>query len=149
VAKKLLGCLDVYSGVVQISCIVVTKNMGEIGAVAGGIVGSIVLLAITRGMDLRAVITVQSVTLVVLLLFCFFREKMPKLHVHNQIVKCGIGLLGTFSSFLGIGGGPINVAALSLVLNIELKDDARISIFVILFSQIAGLIMKSASGMIQ
>lgn len=121
-----------------------------IGAVAGGVLGSVIFSIIIKTLDSQVVTTVQSIILIILLVFCIFHGKLPKVQVQNPIIKGTIGLLlGTFSAFLGIGGGPINVAALRLVLNIELKDAAKISIFVILFSQIAGLIMRGASGMIQ
>lgn len=120
-----------------------------IGAVGGGVLGSVLLSMLTKGLESNVVTTVQSIILIILLVFCIFHEKLPKTQVQNPVVKGGVGLmLGVFSSFLGIGGGPVNVAVLWLVFNIELKYAARISIFIILFSQIAGLIMKGASGMI-
>ena len=57
-------------------------------------------------------------------------------------------LLGLFSSFLGIGGGPINVAVLFILLGFSLRNAAKVSVFIILFSQIAGLITKSIGGLL-
>ncbi len=60
-----------------------------------------------------------------------------------------VGLtLGMLASFLGIGGGPINVAALCVFMGTELRLSARISVFIILFAQFAGLITKAVTGMV-
>jgi len=55
-------------------------------------------------------------------------------------------MLGMFSAFLGIGGGPINVAVLCILFGFDLRNSARISVFIILFSQISGLIVKGMNG---
>ena len=49
-------------------------------------------------------------------------------------------LLGTLSTFLGIGGGPINVALLIFLFNFDAKKAAIYSIASILFSQLMKLI---------
>ena len=52
-----------------------------------------------------------------------------------------IGLvLGLMSSFLGIGGGPINLAVLSFFFSMKTKEAAINSLCVILLSQIASLV---------
>ena len=50
------------------------------------------------------------------------------------------------SSFLGIGGGPINVAVFVVLFNLKLRDAAKVSVFIILFAQIAGLVTKAING---
>ncbi len=119
-----------------------------IGAVCGGVIGSVLFSIVTKEYDLGSVTLVQSIILIILMVFCFLQEYLPKIQVRNFVFRGIVGLLlGLFSSFLGIGGGPINVATLRLVFNIEIKEAARISIFVILFSQLSGLAIKGASGM--
>ena len=44
-------------------------------------------------------------------------------------------LLGLVSSFLGVGGGPYNVAMLFLLFSMEAKTAAKNSIYIIVFSQ--------------
>ena len=52
-----------------------------------------------------------------------------------------IGLvLGLCSSFLGIGGGPINLVVLFFFFSMDTKTAAQNSLYIILFSQITSLI---------
>ena len=52
-----------------------------------------------------------------------------------------IGLaLGIMSSFLGIGGGPINLVVLGYCFSMDTKTAAANSLYIILFSQIASLL---------
>lgn len=54
---------------------------------------------------------------------------------------CGIGIvLGIFSSFLGIGGGPINLVVLFFFFSMNTRTAAQNSLYIILFSQIASLV---------
>lgn len=53
-----------------------------------------------------------------------------------------IGLaLGMMSSFLGIGGGPINLVVLYFFFSMDTKTAAANSLYIILFSQIASLLI--------
>ena len=62
-------------------------------------------------------------------------------HVTNPLAILFAGfLLGTAASFLGIGGGPINVAFLTLFFSFSMKDAAVYSVAVIFFSQCSNLI---------
>ena len=52
-----------------------------------------------------------------------------------------IGLaLGVMSSFLGIGGGPINLVVLYFFFSMDAKTAAANSLYIILFSQLASLL---------
>lgn len=56
----------------------------------------------------------------------------------SRLVCGAIGLvLGVMSSFLGIGGGPINLVV--LFFSMDTKTAAENSLYIILFSQIASL----------
>ena len=60
-----------------------------------------------------------------------------------------IGLvLGLLSAFLGIGGGPINLAVLYYFFSMDTKTAALSSLYVILFSQSASFISTVARGAI-
>ena len=62
-------------------------------------------------------------------------------NVKNPIAILLSGLLlGTAAAFLGIGGGPINVAFLTLMFSFTMRDAAVYSVAVIFFSQCANII---------
>lgn len=50
-------------------------------------------------------------------------------------------LLGIMSSFLGIGGGPINLVVLYYFFSMETKTAAQNSIYIICLSQISSLLL--------
>ena len=118
------------------------------GAVLGGILGSVIFAAIKGSLNANSVTIVQSSIIIVLLIFCLLYSKLPRFSVDSLL---GQGLLGMFlgmlSSFLGIGGGPINVAILFVLIGLEIRDAAKVSVFIILFSQTSGLIAKATNGM--
>ena len=119
------------------------------GSVVGGIVGSALLSRLISSIDANTVTAVQSMILFVLLLICLFYHALPHRHVKSPVIIALIGAaLGMFSSFLGIGGGPINVAVLGIFLSLELRKSARASVFIILFSQAAGIVTKAATGVL-
>lgn len=83
---------------------------------------------------------VQSACLMVItagtLVYTILRDRIPSLHVENPAIICALGLaLGLMSSFLGIGGGPINLVVLFYFFSMEIKPAAQCSLLVILFSQ--------------
>ena len=58
-----------------------------------------------------------------------------------------IGLcLGLMSSFLGIGGGPINLVVLYYFFSMETKPAAQNSLYIILLSQTASLLFTIVRG---
>ncbi len=118
------------------------------GAVVGGVLGSVVFSVIKKGLEPEIVTIVQSAIIIILLLLCLAYKKLPRYHIESFIGQSLIGLiLGMLSSFLGIGGGPVNVAILFLLLSMEIRDAAKVSILIILFAQTSGLIMKAANGL--
>ncbi|KKY00539.1 membrane protein, partial [Paraclostridium benzoelyticum] len=82
----------------------------------------------------------QSIIIIILLIsvFLYMRNKDNiKSYKINNILAIGLlGLfLGAISAFLGIGGGPINVAAFTILFSMTANEAARNSILVIFFSQ--------------
>ena len=68
------------------------------------------------------------------------------MQIKNKLVCVIIGfILGVSSSFLGIGGGPVNIVILSFFFSTQAKETARNSLFIILFSQLTGLITTFAT----
>lgn len=121
-----------------------------LGAMLGGNLGSTLFSALLAIMDAETLGFIQSISLVGLLLLVLANVniKHKNLEVKNKIMTFLIGmLLGVLSSFLGIGGGPINVAVFMFFFSIEMKTATVYSIATILFSQGSKLItIASTTG---
>ena len=99
----------------------------------------------------RIVGAVQAIVLGILvlgtLLYVLNKSRIKTRNVSGTVVPVLIGLfLGICSSFLGIGGGPMNLAVLYYFFSMSTKQAAVNSILIILLSQIASLIMTIVSG---
>lgn len=120
-----------------------------IGSFVGGIVGKSLFHYIVSLIDLSEIVTViQAVILgglmVLIYIFVKYRHKMIIYQVENIIVIFIIGLiLGIIAAFLGIGGGPFNVAILFLLFSMNAKESALNSIFIIFFSQLSALLLTA------
>jgi uncharacterized protein len=116
-----------------------------IGAVLGGIAGQRLFQAIKASSPYpNRVGAIQSACLVLMTagtLAYTLRKRSIKTHSVSGPPACvSIGLaLGLASSFLGIGGGPINLVVLYYFFSLETKSAAQNSLYVILFSQIANI----------
>lgn len=128
-----------------------------LGAVAGGIIGGMLFDFIKDGVGNNALITlIQSIVLIILLILVIIymlklkgQEKYT-LHVKNWAITFVIGLfLGFISSFLGIGGGPINVAVLCLFFAMDMKQASVGSLMVIIFSQSSKIVQSLIKGQLQ
>lgn len=88
---------------------------------------------------------VQAIALGVItlgtLLYTINKSRIQTRVTHNKLACVIIGLLlGLMSSFLGIGGGPINLVVLGYFFSMDSKTAAANSLYIILFSQIANLL---------
>ena len=115
-----------------------------IGAAVGGIVGK-QLFDIVKDAGGSAVSVAQQVLMILLtlgvLVYTMNRPRIRTLDVKNGAACVIIGLaLGVLSSFLGIGGGPINLAVLYYFFSMDTKTAALNSLYVILFSQAASFL---------
>ena len=123
-----------------------------LGSVAGGIVGQAMLTAIIEWLDANSKVTaVQNSALAILIIAVFLymlnKSKIRTLGIVNIFVVVIVGIfLGIISSFLGIGGGPINVALLILIFSFDIKTATICSIITILFAQISKLFSVALSG---
>lgn len=112
-----------------------------IGSIIGGVIGQKVMTLLTSSrININIINNVQSVMLIILLLIVFMYMKNKssiKTYNINNITLVGLlGLfLGAISAFLGIGGGPMNVAAFTILFSMSANEAARNSIIVIFFSQ--------------
>ncbi len=146
--------------VLSMSCYSVSKNIlsGDnqvdfrigtplaIGAAAGGVIGK-QLFSIIKAMfaNPNTVGSIQAACLAVItlmtLIYTLLKKRIPSYHFKGIGICIAIGLvLGVFSSFLGIGGGPINLVVLFFFFSMDTKTAAQNSLYIILFSQITSLV---------
>lgn len=146
--------------VLAMSCYSVTKSLRAkekavdmktgtplaIGAAIGGVAGKVIFNLIrSQSGNPDTVGAVQSVCLMIVtigtLIYNLKKSGIKTYQVTNAIACVCIGLvLGIMSSFLGIGGGPINLVVLSFFFSLDTKTAAANSLYIILFSQIASLL---------
>ena len=122
-----------------------------IGSAVGGIVGKLVFDVIKKATGNDGIVgTVQSVVLVLLtafvLVYVLNKHKIKTLKSSSNILNVIIGLLlGIVSSFLGIGGGPINLVVLYFFFSMDTKTAAINSIYMIFFAQSTSLLFSLLS----
>lgn len=118
----------------------------SIGAAFGGIVGKWIFSYIAfLSLDKNRVGAVQAACLLIVtigaLVYTVFRKKIRTYTIRAASACMLIGLfLGLLSSFLGIGGGPVNLVVLFYFFSMPTKMAAENSIYIIFFSQITSLI---------
>lgn len=115
-----------------------------LGSVGGGLLGNYLFnYALSVSSTPNTVRGIQSAILAVFLVcvIIFVSGNFKTFNVKNPIAILLSGLLlGTAAAFLGIGGGPINVAFLTLMFSFTMRDAAVYSVAVIFFSQCANII---------
>ena len=113
----------------------------SVGAVIGGILGSKLfdyLLGIFNNNMLKSL---QGCILLVISVIYINIKNAKSFKITNPICIAVVGLtLGFIASFLGVGGGPINVAFVVLFFSMTVKEAAIYSVGTIFFSQLSKLI---------
>lgn len=123
-----------------------------LGAAAGGLAGKELFSYVkSLSADPNRVGAVQAACLMVVtlgtLVYSIYKSKVRTYHIKNAGICVVIGLfLGFLSSFLGIGGGPINLVVLFFFFSMNTKAAAENSLYIIFFSQAANLISGIAAG---
>ncbi len=123
-----------------------------LGAAVGGVVGKEMFSAVKAFFNGSPMVGgVQAVALGIItlgtLLYTVNKSRIKTRTTSNKLVCLVIGLLlGIMSSFLGIGGGPINLVVLGYFFSMDTKTAAANSLYIILFSQMASLIATLISG---
>ena len=123
-----------------------------LGAAFGGVAGKWLFSLISSlSPDKDKVGAVQAACLFVVtlgtLLYTLYKDKIRTYQVTAPAVCVAIGLvLGILSSFLGIGGGPINLVVLFFFFSMSTKTAAENSLSIIFFSQIASLVSSLLTG---
>lgn len=123
-----------------------------IGSAIGGVIGKSIYSSIKNasanpevvgGYQAMALLAAVFLTL----LYTVNKAKIKGMQLKNPVALLILGFaLGTLSSFVGIGGGPMNMAVLYFFLSMSTKVAAQNSLYMILISQTAGLIMTFVQG---
>lgn len=118
----------------------------SVGSIAGGLIGKVLFSFFLKMFSCEWYICLMQSALLTGMLFTVMvlfnhpdRYAVRRELNCFQIVIIGL-LLGMISSFLGIGGGPLNVPLLTILFAMDAKVAALHSIVIIFFSQIAALV---------
>lgn len=116
----------------------------SVGSLAGGLLGENIFNYATKSLDNHFVKIIQAlilgITLILILIYTINKNKVKKYKIESKLSIFFVGVfLGSISVFLGIGGGPLNVATLMLLFSLEMREATVYSIATIFFSQISKL----------
>ena len=123
----------------------------SLGSVVGGYIGQWMLSAIVSGVQAQGLVTVVQNGLLAVLILCVYLYMKHKANIRGlQLSGVPVSLaagcfLGICSSFLGIGGGPINVALIIYLYSVSTKMATVCSLMTILFAQISKLVTVALS----
>ena len=128
-----------------------TSTALAIGAVAGGLLGQSLFDHLMEFFgNERLIGAIQSIILTIIMILVFLyvckKDNIKSKKIDNIFISLIIGLvLGMTSAFLGIGGGPANVAVLFYFFSMNAKEAAKNSLYIIIFSQLASLFLALGS----
>ena len=124
-----------------------------IGAALGGVAGK-ELFGLIKSMFANGEMVggVQAIALGIItigtLLYTVKKSQIHTIQIRNRLFCTVVGLLlGIMSSFLGIGGGPINLVVLGYLFSMDSKTAAANSLYIILFSQLASFVSTLITGL--
>lgn len=129
-----------------------TSTLLAFGAVIGGVTGKhgFQMLKESAGNEALIGMVQASILLAITvgtLVYTILKSRVKTKQYKSKGVLVLVGLiLGVMSSFLGIGGGPMNLIALEYFFSMRTKEAAFNSIYIIMFSQIASLIQIFLTG---
>ncbi|NMC34153.1 MAG: sulfite exporter TauE/SafE family protein [Veillonellaceae bacterium] len=121
------------------------------GGVIGGIGGKALLNTALQSIHSDQLVgATQSLMLLFITIgvFAFIRSKssITTQKNNNCMISALIGMqLGLISSFLGIGGGPLNLGVLYYFFSMDAKTASINSLFIIFLSQLANLVYSISS----
>lgn len=116
-----------------------------VGAAFGGMLGKWLFSFLSsQNMNKDKIGAIQAFCLFIItlasLVFTLLKTKIHTYRISNPIFCIMIGaFLGIMSSFLGIGGGPINLVILFFFFSMSTKVAAENSLYIIFFSQLTSL----------
>lgn len=115
------------------------------GSILGGWIGDKIFTLLILQYENAWIRFIQnSVLLLILVLICIYtikKTQFPHYHLKNSVSIVLIGLIiGMISVFLGIGGGPLNIAVLMIAFSFTAKEAGIYSLIMIFFAQITKLL---------
>lgn len=125
--------------------------MISLGSLLGGFVGEQIFNFATAMLQNHIIKIIQAslllITLILIFIYSLNKDNIKSYYIKNDFAIIFVGLgLGVISVFLGIGGGPLNVATLMLLFSQTMKEATIYSITTIFFSQISKLTIVCLSG---
>ena len=114
------------------------------GAVVGGFLGIFILGQLVARFDSEDNVQVVMAAVTTIIIICAIIATLKsnvRFELKSKVALPFIGvILGTISSFLGIGGGPINVPLFMILFGFPIKKATAYSIIIIFFSHSSKLI---------
>nr|WP_317283377.1 sulfite exporter TauE/SafE family protein [uncultured Sellimonas sp.] len=131
-----------------------TATALAVGAAIGGIAGKSMFQMMKQKVGNENLVGMtQAIVLIIItfgtLIYTIYKKRIQT-KKYDQIWLCiviGI-LLGIMSSFLGIGGGPINLVVLAYFFSMSTKEAALCSLYIIMFSQFTSITQTIVTGTI-
>lgn len=115
----------------------------SLGSLVGGVLGDRLLtFTLTTFTNQETVLIMQYLIMLLTLILVLLYNQFSTFHFSFSAISIffSVGIiLGLLSTFLGIGGGPINVACFVLFFGMDIKSATVYSIVTIFFSQLAKL----------
>lgn len=117
-----------------------------LGAVPGGVIGGDILDYIIANVGSNEKVkSIQNIILLIVMVISVIymnnRDKIKGHHFKKPVVIVSLAFaLGVISSFLDIGGGPLNVSVMIFFFSIAAKDSAIYSVILIIFAQCAKMV---------
>lgn len=139
-----MSCWNVGKTIIKKESVIDFKNTTflAIGAAGGGLAGKqLYTMVAALFADKNMAGGVQACLLFAATLATFiytlYKDRITSKQVNSPLVGIIIGvLLGILGSFLGIGGGPFNVAVLYYFFSMPTKKATQNSLYIVLFSQL-------------
>lgn len=110
-----------------------------IGSILGGVLGNYLFATLLGQVTHQALVEKLQIILLLMTLIIAYILGLPSI-THKEF-RSNISflmtslLLGAVASFIGIGGGPMNVALLMYLFSFNIKEAANMSLWIILISQ--------------
>ncbi|WP_250277725.1 sulfite exporter TauE/SafE family protein [[Clostridium] colinum] len=123
-----------------------------LGASIGGILGKQIFGFFMKYFENSKIGLIQSILLFIINIFIlgymFVKNKLKSKNIKSKTITIILGtLLGIISSFLGIGGGPLNIAIIYYFYSLDAKQTTLFSLIIVFFSQLSSLILTIYTGL--
>jgi len=119
----------------------------SIGAVFGGFIGNMLIERLIGMFDTEDTAGLIQIAATIVVLICSLiltvksADGKLRFEIKSKLLSLALGIvLGTVATFLGIGGGPINVPIMIILFGLNIKDATAYSIVIIFFSHLSRLI---------